>query len=498
MMLKTAAIVLTSCLLVPQLALGLATRQEPQTNYDLAGLVTSMRWSAQTTVSFPGQTRFVNVTQRWTTFCAHLGTSPLSAQETREISSKLGIPFLVTSGRHGFNPTLGGLRNGLAIDLSRFDKLQINARANTLTIGPAIRTSDLLRPLYNAGFIGITLGGGIGRWDGVYGLFTDALESVRFIAANGTALTASRTVNSELFWGIRGAGANLGVITEATYNLRRIARSEKTGSGYGLNADFTVPASQNATYFKLLEKISPYPARLAIVTVVVWNQTIGQTQIVSNWQYFGPRKEALVAIAPMIALGPSVSSIRYLPWPELFYAQQFGMDGANCAPGLVRNIYTASIRKITSSTWQSSFGKMARFFEGNPSARALTSFAHETYPNQATVAVPDDETAYPWRDAKGYLLFQFGWSGAINSPVAATAAALGRELRADYAATSGYEKELKGGLAAYVNYARGDEPLENIYRTDKLPRLAALKRTWDPNNVFAYHLALPTRYPAAP
>ncbi|KAI0533242.1 hypothetical protein GGR58DRAFT_517086 [Xylaria digitata] len=475
-----------------------------------------MRWSAQTTISFPDQALFANVTERWTTFSAPTYLAAVSPGNERDLIQILRlattrrIPFLVTSGRHGFNPTLGGLQNGLAIDLSRFDKLHIDARANTLTIGPAIQTSDLLRPLYNAGyeiqagtctcpsFIGITLGGGIGRWDGVYGLFIDALESVRFIAANGTTLTASKTVNSELFWGIRGAGANLGVITEATYNLHRITKSKKTGSGYGLNADFIVPASKNATYFKLLEKISPYPARLAVISVVVWNETIGQTQIVSNWQYFGPKKEALAAIAPMIALGPFVSSIRYLPWPELFSAQQFGMDGANCAPGLVRNIYTASLRKITASTWQYSFGKMARFFEGNPNARTLTSFAHETYPNQATVAVPDSETAYPWRDARGYLLFQFGWSGAIDSPVAATAAALGRELRADYAATSGYEKELKGGLAVYVNYAHGDEPLENIYRADKLPRLAALKRTWDPNNVFPYHLALPTRYPPAP
>lgn len=62
------------------------------------------------------------------------------------------VPFLVTSGRHGFNPSLGGLQNGLAIDLSRFDKLKIDTTANTLTIGPAIHTADLLDPVYNAGY----------------------------------------------------------------------------------------------------------------------------------------------------------------------------------------------------------------------------------------------------------------------------------------------------------------------------------------------------------
>lgn len=81
--------------------------------------------------------------------------------------------------------------------------------------------------------------------------------------------------------------------------------------------------------------------------------------------------------------------------------------------------------------------------------------------------------------------------------MADASAALGRELRTDFAATSGYQNEsgLEGGLAVYVNYAHGDESLESIYRADKLPRLAALKKTWDPDNVFAYHLALPTEYP---
>ena len=65
---------------------------------------------------------------------------------------------------------------------------------------------------------------------------------------------------------------------------------------------------------------------------------------------------------------------------------------------------------------------------------------------------------------------------------------LGRELRASWAATSGYPD-----LSVYVNYAHGDETLPQRYGRAKLPRLTALKKTWDPDNVFAYHNALPTR-----
>ena len=78
-----------------------------------------------------------------------------------------------------------------------------------------------------------------------------------------------------------------------------------------------------------------------------------------------------------------------------------------------------------------------------------------------------------------------------NDPAAQAGDKLGRELRADWASTSGY-----GGLTVYVAYAHGDETLEQRYAARKLPLLASLKKKWDPNNVFAYNNALPTKYPS--
>lgn len=65
--------------------------------------------------------------------------------------------------------------------------------------------------------------------------------------------------------------------------------------------------------------------------------------------------------------------------------------------------------------------------------------------------------------------------------------------RARLATRSGYTGY--DGLRTYVNYAQGTEQLEQIYGADKLPRLAALKRKWDPSNVFRYMNPLPTQYP---
>jgi hypothetical protein len=68
--------------------------------------------------------------------------------------------------------------------------------------------------------------------------------------------------------------------------------------------------------------------------------------------------------------------------------------------------------------------------------------------------------------------------------------ALGVDLRSDLAATSGFPE-----LTVFVNYAHGDETLEQIYGKEKLPRLAALKKKWDPQQVFSFNNGLPTKYP---
>lgn len=58
-----------------------------------------------------------------------------------------------------------------------------------------------------------------------------------------------------------------------------------------------------------------------------------------------------------------------------------------------------------------------------------------------------------------------------GSSIEEAANALGRKIRQDFAASSGYPD-----LAVYVSYAHGDETAEQIYGKDKLPRLALLKK----------------------
>ena len=119
--------------------------------------------------------------------------------------------------------------------------------------------------------------------------------------------------------------------------------------------------------------------------------------------YFGSEDEGLELMAPIFDLEPLVAAANVVPWSELLYYQGFGIDTALCETNLTRDLYTAEIRQVTASTWQSAFEKMGAFYEAYPEGRDLSYLELETFPNQATLAVPDNATAYPWRDSVGTL-----------------------------------------------------------------------------------------------
>jgi FAD/FMN-containing dehydrogenase len=66
---------------------------------------------------------------------------------------------------------------------------------------------------------GYTLGGGYGWLGRRYGLATDSVLSFELVDANGQILQISQDEHSDLFWGLRGGGGSLGVITAMQIRL---------------------------------------------------------------------------------------------------------------------------------------------------------------------------------------------------------------------------------------------------------------------------------------
>jgi FAD/FMN-containing dehydrogenase len=119
--------------------------------------------------------------------------------------------------------------------------------------------------------VGATLGGGVGRYNGLHGMIVDALKSVRLVTAEGKIITASENENSDLFWGVRGAGFNFGIVLSATYQVY-----DQTNQGQVVNADFLYPLNGTSTvlnYFKSFEK--DQPAELSIIMQMGFNPEYG-------------------------------------------------------------------------------------------------------------------------------------------------------------------------------------------------------------------------------
>lgn len=118
------------------------------------------------------------------------------------------------------------------------------------------------------------MGGGIGSLIGHRGLMLDALESVRVITADGNLLEASKDKYQDLFWAIRGAGSNFGIVTSATYKVY-----DASNNGKAMNADFVFLAGANQSFWQLMKDFDDtLPSRLALTAVAFYDRTHNQVR----------------------------------------------------------------------------------------------------------------------------------------------------------------------------------------------------------------------------
>lgn len=125
------------------------------------------------------------------------------------------------------------------------NNISIVDEGRAVVIEGGVLTGDIIPYLWNhgkqtmstgcdcVGYIAPILGGGHGWLQGQYGLATDVLLSARLVLANGTAISVSETKNPDLFWALRGAGHNFGIVTQAKLRIFDVGPGEKNWAANG-------------------------------------------------------------------------------------------------------------------------------------------------------------------------------------------------------------------------------------------------------------------------
>ncbi|KAL8996038.1 MAG: hypothetical protein Q9169_004350 [Polycauliona sp. 2 TL-2023] len=397
--------------------------------------------------------------------------------------------WLVKSGGHGYSTTLSTVQNAVMINMERF-KYAYMRPDNTLIVGSGATIQDTTGPMYDAGreitigacpcvgAMGVMLGGGVGRLQGKHGLASDAIQKVRLALYNGTIVEASKDVNPDLFWGIRGAGQNFGVVIEAT-----LETYPRTNGGDFYNADMIITGEQLGPVIDAMNSLYPIDDNLALLIFYVVNATTLEPAVALNLVYSGPEEDGKRYTELFSPFSTSLDE-SILPWVDLNSKSGGGAVLAKCVPGQSHDQYDSITKTVDKATFLELFESFGSFVAEHP-ALVNSTVILEIFAQQGISGYPQNFSAFPHRGSVDTLVeIEMAY---VDQSVTEIADNWAREWRDRLSSpeVSGYDR-----MIIYQNYGHGDEPITALYGYEQWrhERLTNLKRTYDPRGQFnAYH-----------
>jgi FAD/FMN-containing dehydrogenase len=387
------------------------------------------------------------------------------------------LPIAVRGGGHGVGGT-ATVDGGLVIDLSAMRSVYVDPAARRAWVGGGALWGDVdaatqANGLATVGGIvthtgvgGLTLGGGLGHLMRTHGLAVDNLRSARLVTAEGEALTVSEAEHPELFWALRGGGGNFGVVTSFEFALHQRGPVLAGPIAWAMEdapallrhyRDFIAGAPDELGTIVVLRKappVAPLPpsihGRLVCLVVACWT---------------GEHEAGVKALASLRSFGhPLFDGIAARPYVEL----QSAFDSS--APhGWHCYWKSCELPALTDET----IDLLADHASRIESPRSYIIMFHL---GGAVARVPEEATAYSQRAAVHNVNIDAVWlpaeeDGAEREPEWA---------RAAYGALAPHQ------LGVYVNFLgdEGQERVRQAYGETKYRRLAEIKATYDPDNVF--------------
>jgi FAD/FMN-containing dehydrogenase len=403
-------------------------------------------------------------------------SGPSDVVEALAFAREQGLAVAVRGGGHSF-PGFSVVDGGLVIDLGPMKQIEVRpdrgtARAQAgVLIGELDRATQAyglavpLGSVSHTGIAGLTLGGGFGWIMRKHGLTIDQLLSVELVTADGNLVHADEGENEDLFWGLRGGGGNFGIVTDFEYRLSRAGPTVLSGlvlwaldDGAEVAAfyrDWAADAPADLTTALLARRA---PAIDLIPQALHGRHVIG---VACCW--LGREAEGEAALEPMRRFGRPVAD---LVAPRPFLEHQ-GMLDPSFPHGIWIYSKASDVPLLSDEVLDVLLSRSARM-----SSEVSGIIAWQL--GGAVAEVGAEETA-----------FSSSRSGYLVDIVGATDSAAGFDREREWA------RECWDALApyrtgAYVNWMmeEGEHSVRASYGEARYRRLQAVKRRYDPRNVF--------------
>src|SRR5215468_1982716 len=372
------------------------------------------------------------------------------------------LRIAVRGGGHGFagHATCDG---GLVIDCSPMRDVTVDVPGRIARVAAGCTLGDLdqatqafglASPTGTApptGVAGLTLGGGLGWLMGKHGLACDNLLAAEIVTADGQRLRASADEHPDLLWGLRGGGGNFGVVTDFELRLHPI---ETVYGGYG-----SYPFAQAAQVVRAYREFTAAAPDELTAFVGVLPLAVGPAfSVAACWS--GDPRRGETALAPLRAFGtPDTVALRAMPLLEM---QQL------LSPPPIRTAAYARSSFLRALD-DDAIASMVEYAAAVPPM--LGAFFVEHFHGAATRA---DGSAFSHR-AEAYNFAALAiWTEPEHAEGSAAWVRGFSDAMAPFFGSGVYSNYLSEGEDGRVRAAYG-----SAYE-----RLRALKRTWDPGNVF--------------
>jgi FAD/FMN-containing dehydrogenase len=396
-----------------------------------------------------------------------------------------GLDLSIKGGGHN---VAGNAVNdgGLVIDLSQMRGVHVDPESRTVRVqggatwGDCDRETQLFGLAVPAGVVsttgvaGLTLHGGLGHLRRKYGLTIDNLLSVDIVTADGQFRKASATENEDLFWAVRGAGSNFGVVTSFEFQAHPVGPMVFVGAiFYPLEdatkvlpawRDFMAQAPEELSSLAIcwsLPPAPPFPPELH-----------GAPTVAVAACYCGSLEEGERIVQPLRELAePLVDASG--PWPWL--GLQSGFD-AIFGKGELRYWKSRALAELSAEAISDLVDLAGR----RPAPLTDIAIWHH---GGAMTRVAESETAYGGRDAPFLVTAEANWTDPAQNDEAISWA---REV------WDAMEPYTTGGV--YLNFPGLGEEKEALAQAgygENYERLTQLKAKYDPENLFRMNINIP-------